>query len=106
MLEIFKPGMSLSWDLLWQPFLFLAIGLAASLALGRRPARAHRVLVLAMAAALVTPALAQVIRVGGWGVLRPPTTPIAQREDAVPPTGDMMYADSDESRAAPGRSSG
>jgi beta-lactamase regulating signal transducer with metallopeptidase domain len=71
MVEFLQPGASLRWDLFWQSSLFLAIGLTASLALRVRPARAHRVLLLAMVAALVTPVLSQVIRHGGWGILRP-----------------------------------
>ena len=37
MLEIFQPGMSLTWDLIWQSSLFLAIGIAVSLAIRGRP---------------------------------------------------------------------
>ncbi len=70
MLEMFSPGRSLTWDLVWQSSVFLALGLAASVLLRRHPARAHRVLMLAMAAAVVTPLLAQAIRHGGWGLLR------------------------------------
>ncbi len=58
MLEMLNPGRSLAWDLFWQSSVFLAIGLAPSLAIRGRPARAHRVLVLAMLAALCTPLLA------------------------------------------------
>jgi beta-lactamase regulating signal transducer with metallopeptidase domain len=71
MVEFLQPGTSLSWDLLWQSSLFLAVGLTAGLALRRHPARAHRVLFLAMIAALFTPLLSQSIRRGGWGLLRP-----------------------------------
>ena len=38
MFEIFQPGISLSWDLIWQSSLFLMLGLAASLA-NRAPTR-------------------------------------------------------------------
>ncbi len=72
MLENFQPGMSLVWDLIWQSSVLLAGGLAASLALRVHPARAHRVLLLTMIAALCTPLLAQGIRYGGWGLLRQP----------------------------------
>jgi hypothetical protein len=54
MLEFFSPDLYLSWDLVWQPCLFLAVGIGATLVLGRRPARAHRVLVLALLASLHT----------------------------------------------------
>ena len=49
MLAIFQPGTSLTWDLLWQSSLFLAIGLGTSALLRRHPARAHRVLILTLA---------------------------------------------------------
>ncbi len=83
MLEIFQPGMSLTWDLIWQSSLFLAIGIAVSLAIRGRPARAHRVLVLTIIAALCTPLLAQAIRRGGWGLLRQPETMAAADEPAI-----------------------
>jgi beta-lactamase regulating signal transducer with metallopeptidase domain len=57
-------------DLLWQPTLCLLLGVAASLLWLRRPARAHRILLLAVAAALLTPLLSQVVRLQGWGLLR------------------------------------
>ena len=72
MLEMLNPGRSLFWDLVWQSSIFLAPGLWASVLLRRCPARAHRVLVLSMAAALGTPLLAQAIRQGGWGLLGQP----------------------------------
>ena len=69
MFEALTPGVSLAWDYLWQSTLFLSLGLVASLALRHRPARAHRLVLLAMLAALVTPVLSQVARLGGWGLL-------------------------------------
>ena len=66
---VFQPGASLIGDVLWQSGLFLGIGLVLSLALTRRPARAHRVLVLAMAGALVTPLFSQIVQRVGWGFL-------------------------------------
>ena len=73
MFETLRPGGSLAWDYLWQSTLFLGLGLAASVALARRPARAHRFLVLAMLAALVNPILTQAVRRGGWGLWTPGT---------------------------------
>jgi beta-lactamase regulating signal transducer with metallopeptidase domain len=78
MLEFLQPGTSLSWDLLWQSSLFLTAGLAASQALQKTPARAHRLLLLAILAALLTPLLSQGIHKSGWGILR-------SAEPALPP---------------------
>jgi beta-lactamase regulating signal transducer with metallopeptidase domain len=69
MFDAFRPGESIAWDFFWQSTLFLCLGLAASRGLARRPARAHRVLLLAVVAALVTPLLAHAARRGGWGLL-------------------------------------
>ena len=82
MLEMLAPGTSLTWDLLWQSCLFLSLGLGASLALRLRPARAHRVLVLAMLGALLTPFLSQAIRRVGWGVLKQPEPAASVAETA------------------------
>jgi beta-lactamase regulating signal transducer with metallopeptidase domain/protocatechuate 3,4-dioxygenase beta subunit len=90
MLDVFRPGESLAWDYLWQSTLFLGLGLATSIILARRPARAHRLLLLAVLAAIVTPLLSQAARRGGWGLLagtadRPPTDRIAAPAPAVVP---------------------
>jgi hypothetical protein len=69
MLEFLSPGVSLTWDLVWQPCLFLGAGLGATFALGRKPARAHRILVLAVLASLSTPLFCQGIRRAGLGIL-------------------------------------
>lgn len=58
------------WDVIWQPALWLLIGTAASLIWARhRPARAHRILLLSMAAALLTPPLSLLVRSHDWGLL-------------------------------------
>ncbi len=69
MLEAIRPGESILWDCIWQSTVFLGVGLGASVTLARRPARAHRFLVLAMLAALAAPILAQGARLCGWGLL-------------------------------------
>jgi beta-lactamase regulating signal transducer with metallopeptidase domain/protocatechuate 3,4-dioxygenase beta subunit len=71
MLDLLHPGRSLGWDLVWQPIVFLCLGLAASFLLRRRPARAHRALVLSLVAALATPLLSQAIHRVGLGLLAP-----------------------------------
>ena len=66
---MFQPGASLIGDVLWQSGLFLGIGLVLSLALNRSASLAHRVLVLAMVGALVTPLFSQIVQRVGWGFL-------------------------------------
>jgi beta-lactamase regulating signal transducer with metallopeptidase domain len=52
--EIF-PAESFLWSCLWQSTIFLAAGMLGSFILWRRSARAHRVLLLAMMAAVIVP---------------------------------------------------
>ena len=59
---------SMTNDLLWQPTLFLLAGLAGAFVASRRPARAHRILLLATAGALITPICSAVVRNQGWGL--------------------------------------
>jgi hypothetical protein len=80
MFETFRPGVSLAWDYLWQSTLFLGLGLTVSMLLARRPARAHRFLLLAMLAALFSPILTQTVRRGGWGLMA------ARTEKALTPS--------------------
>jgi beta-lactamase regulating signal transducer with metallopeptidase domain len=90
MLELFGPGRSLAWDFTWQATAFLALGGAASLLAARRPARAHRVLFLAMIAGLVTPLLCQGVRHFGVGLLKAdqvvatPAEPVVIASEASP----------------------
>jgi hypothetical protein len=58
-----------AWIVVWQSTLWLALGLAASRLLHRHAARGHLMLVLAMAAALVSPVLTSAVRRMEWGVL-------------------------------------
>ena len=57
----------------------LLLGLAASAAMRRRPARAHRVLLLAMVGAIVAPLASQLARVQGWGLWVGRRRPIDRR---------------------------
>ncbi|WP_165069480.1 M56 family metallopeptidase [Paludisphaera rhizosphaerae] len=59
---------SLIWTVAWQATTFLALGLAASFALRRRPARAHQALLLAMLGAVAAPALTEAGRRLGLGL--------------------------------------
>ncbi len=65
----FEPGAQFLLDVVWQSTLLVGAGLAASGLLARRPARAHRSLLLAVIAAMITPIVAQGARLGGWGIL-------------------------------------
>ena len=65
---ISQSGNALFVDVLWQSGLFLMVGLAASRAMRRRPARAHRVLLLAILGALIAPMGSQLVHSQGWGL--------------------------------------
>jgi beta-lactamase regulating signal transducer with metallopeptidase domain len=96
MLDLFQPGRSLAWDLTWQATAFLAAGGAASLLAARRPARAHRALLLAMIAGLVTPLLGQGVRHLGLGLIAPESS-----ADAVAPSAAVATASRPRATAAP-----
>ena len=85
MLEHVRSGGSLFWDLAWQSSAFLLLGGLACLAFSRRPSRAHRALALATIAALITPALGQVVRARGWGLLSAGAV-VASPIEIPPPT--------------------
>src|SRR5438105_932214 len=74
-------------DALWQTTLWLLLGAAVSIVWARRPARAHRLLLLTLVAALVTPLLSQTVRLWGWGLLARPApapAPVAFEPVALP----------------------
>jgi beta-lactamase regulating signal transducer with metallopeptidase domain len=83
MFSAFDPGISFWWDLIWQSTAFLTLGIAASAAFSRWPARAHRILVLAIIAAIGTPLLSKAIRVREWGLLSQPVV-IQVKSEADP----------------------
>ena len=56
---------------LWQTTAWLAAGLALSVILERRPARAHGAVLLCMTAAVLTPVVSIAFRALGWGLLNP-----------------------------------
>jgi beta-lactamase regulating signal transducer with metallopeptidase domain len=58
-------------DALWQSTAWLAVGLALSAILERRPARAHGALLLCLIAAVLTPVISMLCRAVGWGMLAP-----------------------------------
>ncbi|MGE5296639.1 MAG: M56 family metallopeptidase [Solirubrobacterales bacterium] len=57
------------WPLAWQSTICLAAGIGASIILRRRAARAHQILLLAILAAAIIPALARVVKHNQWGLL-------------------------------------
>jgi beta-lactamase regulating signal transducer with metallopeptidase domain len=62
--------MPLVWPEFWQPLLWLLLGGVASLLCSRRPAHAHRLLLLAGLAAVATPLLSLGVERMNWGLLR------------------------------------
>ncbi len=81
---ILSSGGSFFLDCLWQSTLCLGLGWAASWLWKRHPSRAHRILLVAIIAALLTPPLSQVIRQCGWGILeRAPDPPAARGSPAI-----------------------
>jgi beta-lactamase regulating signal transducer with metallopeptidase domain len=66
------------WPLAWQSTLCLAAGLGGSLALRKHAVRAHQVLLLGLVAAVLIPALSQVVKQNQWGLL------VAERAVATP----------------------
>jgi beta-lactamase regulating signal transducer with metallopeptidase domain len=89
--------MSAAWDdplrmWLWlavvQTTLCLGVGLLLGRKLSAHPARAHRRLVAAAGAALLTPLLAAVVGVKRWGLLASPANPVIYRS-INPPAGEL-----------------
>ena len=72
--ELFLKDLSL-WGCVWQSTLFAVIGLAGSLFLRSRPARASQVLFLAMIAAVLVPTMSVMVKHFQLGVFT--TEPIA-----------------------------
>jgi len=79
------------WPLAWQSTLCLAAGLGGSLLLRRHAVRAHQVLLLALVAAVLIPALSQVVKQNQWGLLvaeRAVATP--ERQSVAAPTDSVI----------------
>ena len=62
-------GSEFLWDCVWQSSVWLLIGIALSYVWRGSPARAHRVLMLAVVACLLSPFLSLAVRSHGLGVL-------------------------------------
>ncbi|MFH1741612.1 MAG: M56 family metallopeptidase [bacterium] len=67
------------WDCAWQSTAFLIVGGALGFVWRRQPARAHRVLLFAVVAALATPLMSLTVRHFGLGVLTKPIVPAKSR---------------------------
>jgi beta-lactamase regulating signal transducer with metallopeptidase domain len=65
------------WPLAWQSTICLAAGLAGSILLRRRPARAHQLLLLSLIAAMLIPTLSHTVRQNQWGLF------VAERTVAI-----------------------
>jgi len=78
-------------DVLWQTTLLLSLGVLAAFIWSRQPARAHRLLLLAMIAAVLTPLLSYAVRQTGWGLFA--RAKAAKAEPAAPiPQADLTFA--------------
>src|SRR5262245_30475478 len=87
------PDLPLAWDALWQSTLWLLAGISISLLWSKHPARAHRLLLLAVLAALATPLVSQAVRHRGWGLFVR-TEPASETSPAVlPPTRSEWLAE-------------
>ncbi|WP_165069478.1 M56 family metallopeptidase [Paludisphaera rhizosphaerae] len=106
-LEMLRAADSLILTVAWQATMFLALGLAASFALRRRPARAHQALMLAMFGAVAAPLLTEAGRrlgLGMWGeksvtsviaaATPAPSIPSHPERRPVPSTSPMPVASS------------
>ena len=67
MSDVFS-GSAFLWTLAWQSTVCGVVGLSGSFAFRRHPSRAHRVLFLALIAAVVLPALSLTVRRFEWGI--------------------------------------
>jgi len=81
---------SFLWSCLWQSTIFLAAGLLGSFILRRHSARAHRVLFLAMMAAVIVPAASILVKhyrlglfIAEPAVIQPPSESRAIHETTV-----------------------
>ncbi len=67
------------WSTVWQSTLFLLLGLALSHLLRKRPARAHRVLLLAVGVAVIAPFATHAVANLDWGVFEPDSSGVQVR---------------------------
>ncbi len=74
---------TLTWDILWQSSVILALGLLIARRITQQPAKAHAVLALSLVAAVTAPLASQAVRHGGWGLLPPEPKKVAAADRPV-----------------------
>ncbi len=72
------------WSCVWQSTVCVLVGLSLSFALRRRPCRAHRVLFLAIVAAVVVPLMSAGVKRFGLGLLKPKSVLVIVQEEIEP----------------------
>jgi beta-lactamase regulating signal transducer with metallopeptidase domain len=87
------PDLPLAWDALWQSTLWLLAGIFITLLWSKYPARAHRLLLLAVLAALATPLVSQAVRHRGWGLFVRTEPASESAPAALPPTRSEWLAE-------------
>ncbi|MFH1738178.1 MAG: hypothetical protein ABIH23_04160, partial [bacterium] len=73
------------WKCVWQTTLLLSLGLGLSYFFSRRPARAHRILLLALVACVVAPFVGHAVSHFGWGFLRSQPHVVSSPERVILP---------------------
>src|SRR5260370_42700998 len=94
MINTFLADASLLRDVAWQSTALLLAGGIASLCWSHKPARAHRLLLLAMVAAGGTPLLSQTFRQWGWGLFLQPQAAVAKNDTLTWTLQDVETANS------------
>jgi len=90
-------NVSFVWIAFGQVSVCLLVGIIASLVWARNAARAHRLLSLSIAAAIVMPALSFVVSQLGWGQIVRTEQPMVHVETAEPTTDKTIMNDRDVS---------
>lgn len=78
------------WPLIWQSTAVLALGLVGSLAARKHASRAHQLLLLALVAAIVAPAMSALVRQRQWGLLEARPAPTADTGSFVTLAGPQI----------------
>src|SRR5262245_7676079 len=92
------PFDSMIGSIIWQSSLCLAVALLASLACGRRSARAHAILVMGLVACLAMPALSVLAKQSGVGILHGAPQP-SHRSAPSPANPALLDAPSPDTTA-------
>src|SRR5262245_1027244 len=89
-------------DVLWQTTLSLSLGVLAAFIWSRQPARAHRLLLLAMIAAVLTPLLSYAVRQKGWGLFARAEA-VATEPAVTSPQTDLTFTTVQSQKSEPVR---